>query len=165
MSQLTRVGIKVSQDRDKGAIANPPFLLQQPRSSSLSFPLLPISSLMLPPTPPQTTLFLFCAGNEIFFVTLYLNHSYRQSLDLPSFLPPSLLSSLPPLALKLLASLTWPQLLGMVTFPVCATKQVINCVQFWKASKLLNESDQEERWERVNGPAGKGRGKEAKKTK
>lgn len=41
--------------------------------------------------------------------------------------------------------LTWPQLLGAITLPICAAKQVINCVQFWKAAKVLVGVDLAER--------------------
>ena len=36
-----------------------------------------------------------------------------------------------------LRQLTWPQLLAILTGPVCFGKNVINCVQFWKASKIV----------------------------
>lgn len=52
--------------------------------------------------------------------------------------------------LKFVANLTWPQVVALVTFPVCAMKQAINCVQFWKASKVLVEADQVERWEKLH---------------
>ncbi|PKI83980.1 Pis1p [Malassezia vespertilionis] len=45
-------------------------------------------------------------------------------------------------------SLTWPQILGAVTLPICAMKQAINAVQFWKAAKRLAEIDCEERSQR-----------------
>lgn len=64
-------------------------------------------------------------------------------------LPTDLLALLPTPALKLAGNLTWPQLIALLSFPVCAMKQIINCVQFWKASKVLVESDQEERWEKL----------------
>jgi len=41
--------------------------------------------------------------------------------------------------------LTWPQLLGALTFPICAGKQIINGVQFWKAAKALCDMDDMER--------------------
>lgn len=52
-------------------------------------------------------------------------------------------------ALKVVANLTWPQVIAAISFPVCAMKQAINCVQFWKASKVLVEADQIERWEKL----------------
>ena len=67
---------------------------------------------------------------------------------LPTFLPYLSLSStdLPIFLVKIIEQITWPHVIGVLTFPVCAAKQGINCVQFWKASKLLTESDQEERF-------------------
>lgn len=44
-----------------------------------------------------------------------------------------------------LPNLTWPQLLGALTFPICAGKQIINGVQFWKAAKALCDMDIAER--------------------
>lgn len=43
------------------------------------------------------------------------------------------------------AHLTWPQAIAMLTFPVCATKNIINFVQLWKASKILVGVDLAER--------------------
>jgi len=43
-------------------------------------------------------------------------------------------------------AITLPQLIAVLTFPICAGKQIINLVQFWKASKSIVESDLEERW-------------------
>ena len=74
------------------------------------------------------TLFAFCAGNELFFVALYLmkwNHS--------------------PTELAMFGTWTWPQVLAIVTFPFCFTKNVINIVQLWKASKILVGVDLAER--------------------
>ncbi|GAA5966116.1 hypothetical protein JCM21900_004940 [Sporobolomyces salmonicolor] len=95
------------------------------------------------------TLFLFCAFNELFFVSLYVAHTYKTPLLSLQALPPFLLAylqTLPAPAIKTIATITWPQLLAVVTFPVMAGKQIINGVQFWKAAKVLVESDQEERW-------------------
>lgn len=92
-----------------------------------------------------------CAGNELFFVALYVMHAYTTPLGLDSLLrhlSPTILAHLPPPIFKALALLTWPQVVAAVTFPIMFVKQVINCVQFWKASKVLVESDQEERWEK-----------------
>jgi CDP-diacylglycerol--inositol 3-phosphatidyltransferase len=41
--------------------------------------------------------------------------------------------------------LTWPQVMGAVTFPIFLVKQVINGVQFWKAAKVLVGIDLAER--------------------
>ncbi|GAA5867562.1 hypothetical protein JCM8547_001220 [Rhodosporidiobolus lusitaniae] len=95
----------------------------------------------------STTLFIFCAFNELFFVSLYILHSYQKPL-----LSPSQLASLPAPLLSFLTSFplllktSWPHVVAAVTGPVMAGKQVINVVQFWKAAKLLNEQDLEERW-------------------
>lgn len=99
----------------------------------------------------QRTLFFFCAGNELFFVCLYLMDFYKQPLGLDPrpllFLVPAswkgswLLSFI----ITEVPRLSWPQILGAVTFPICAAKQVINCVQFWKAAKVLVGKDLEER--------------------
>lgn len=117
----------------------------------------------------STTLFLFCAGNELFFVALYLMHSYKTPLQLHLYLPlllstlasvshtithylPMLplveptLKHIPSLAINAAEKVTWPMLIALITLPVCAAKQGINCVQFWKASKCLTEIDQEERY-------------------
>lgn len=37
-----------------------------------------------------------------------------------------------------LRQLTWPQVLAILTGPVCFGKNIINCVQFWKASKIVS---------------------------
>ncbi|BEJ10848.1 hypothetical protein CspHIS471_0102700 [Cutaneotrichosporon sp. HIS471] len=66
----------------------------------------------------KVTLFTFCFGNELFFVALYLM----------AFIDTPISDSI---------WLTWPQLLAILNFPIMFGKQVINCVQFWKASKIL----------------------------
>lgn len=100
-------------------------------------------------------LFLFCACNEIFFVCLYLMDFYKQplGLDLLAFVPHSVAEALPLHkgsalyhALHVyLPTLTWPQILGALTLPVCIGKQIINGVQFWKAAKVLVDLDLEDR--------------------
>ncbi|KAK4686166.1 CDP-diacylglycerol--inositol 3-phosphatidyltransferase, partial [Tremellales sp. Uapishka_1] len=99
------------------------------------------------------TLFLFCFFNECFFVCLYLNAFWTTPLFSASSPIVSILSSRigeisPKLAAHFvwaLRSLTWPALVGGVTFPVMAGKQIINVVQFWKASKILVGVDLAER--------------------
>ncbi|WFD42546.1 CDP-diacylglycerol--inositol 3-phosphatidyltransferase [Malassezia psittaci] len=103
-------------------------------------------------------LFLFCAFNEIFFVCLYLMDFYKRplGLDVTKLLPNALLAVLPmhkgtPLYHALhvyIPTLTWPQILGAITFPVCLGKQVINAVQFWKAAKVLVDLDLQDRSKR-----------------
>jgi len=80
------------------------------------------------------TLFLICAGNELFFVALYLAHWVSTPISLPSSV-----------SLPLLEGLTWPELIALVCFPVSAMKNIINMVQLWKASKILVGVDLVER--------------------
>jgi CDP-diacylglycerol--inositol 3-phosphatidyltransferase len=44
-----------------------------------------------------------------------------------------------------LESLTWPELIALVCFPISALKNIINVVQLWKASKILVGVDLAER--------------------
>ncbi|GAA5992397.1 hypothetical protein JCM11641_002730 [Rhodosporidiobolus odoratus] len=96
----------------------------------------------------SNTLFLFCAFNELFFVSLYVLHAYSKPL-----LSPSQLASLPPSVLHVLTSFpfllrtSWPHVVAGITAPVMIGKQIINVVQFWKAAKVLNDQDLEERYE------------------
>jgi len=104
----------------------------------------------------SNTLFLFCAGNELFFVCLYLAHWYDQPLlkgtsyYKGSTAPPTFASSTSRTTggtmTRTAHAITLPQLIAVLTFPICAGKQIINLVQFWKASKSIVESDLEERW-------------------
>jgi CDP-diacylglycerol--inositol 3-phosphatidyltransferase len=48
-------------------------------------------------------------------------------------------------SLPLLESLTWPELVALVCFPISALKNIINVVQLWKASKILVGVDLAER--------------------
>ncbi len=113
------------------------------------------------PPPIQRTLFVFCAGNEIFFVCLYLMAFYTRPLGIdPAWVLAPLgranVASIQATAvlhpfsneaalLRLIKGLTWPQLLGALTFPICAVKQLINAIQFWKAAKALAELDAADR--------------------
>ncbi|KAF9150858.1 CDP-diacylglycerol-inositol 3-phosphatidyltransferase [Linnemannia schmuckeri] len=72
----------------------------------------------------NNVLFAFCFANELFFVILYLLSFNFQS------------STFGKVVLYSLAALTGP---------VCAGKQIINCIQFANASKSLAEIDLEER--------------------
>lgn len=81
-----------------------------------------------------TTLFLICAGNELFFVSLYLTHWVSTPISLP------IATSLP-----WLEGLSWPELIALVCFPISALKNIINIVQLWKASKILVGVDLVER--------------------
>ncbi|GAA98284.1 uncharacterized protein L969DRAFT_102063 [Mixia osmundae IAM 14324] len=97
------------------------------------------------------TLFFFCAGNELFFVCLYLMKWYHQAIGIRSpliysHLPVAILKIVPPTYWSALERLTWPQLVAAITFPICLAKQIINCVQLFKASIQLAEIDREERF-------------------
>ncbi|KAG7535955.1 hypothetical protein FFLO_03553 [Filobasidium floriforme] len=111
------------------------------------------------------TLFFVCFANELFYVCLYLNKFYTTPL-LPTswidwlihtFLGTTaahpekawrLIHAFPGwtnLIVWFLRQLTWPQILAAVTGPICFLKNVINVVQFWKASKILVGLDLHER--------------------
>jgi len=90
-----------------------------------------------------TTLFLICAGNELFFVALYLAHWVTTPISL------SISTSLP-----FLESLTWPELIALICFPVSALKNIVNVVQRWKASKILVGVDLAERAKARGGTKG-----------
>ncbi|CAE6336268.1 unnamed protein product [Rhizoctonia solani] len=95
----------------------------------------------------STTLFVFCACNELFFVALYLisfgpykpvGGPFTAISDLlltfqPSGAPIPALDS----AAQFFANLSWPDLLALISFPISFAKNVINVVQLWKASKML----------------------------
>ncbi|ORZ16696.1 CDP-alcohol phosphatidyltransferase-domain-containing protein [Lobosporangium transversale] len=72
----------------------------------------------------NNVLFAFCFANELFFVVLYLLSFGFQT------------STLGKIVLYTLAALTGP---------VCAGKQIINCIQFANAAKNLAQIDIEER--------------------
>lgn len=115
----------------------------------------------------QTVLFLFCALNELFFISLYLL-SFSSPLLSPSLLitngvaistqpgspaspAPSTLFLNPWSAGALEAARankldsTVPWLLAGLSAPVCAGKQIINVLQLVKASRWLAEGDVEMR--------------------
>lgn len=81
------------------------------------------------------TLFLICAGNELFFVALYLMKWVHTPIDLGVY-------STYPLSLT---DITYPQAMAIISFPICFTKNIINLVQLWKASKILVGVDLAER--------------------
>lgn len=68
-----------------------------------------------------------------------------------SFLPPTIRHAIPLNVWYYIGRITWPQVIAVVSFPICFGKQVISCVQFWKAAKHLTEADREERWEKKFG--------------
>ncbi|KAH7923874.1 CDP-diacylglycerol--inositol 3-phosphatidyltransferase [Leucogyrophana mollusca] len=78
------------------------------------------------------TLFFMCAGNELFFVSLYLVKSINSPIGLGVYS-------------HYLAGLTYPELIAYLSFPVCLGKNIINLVQLWKASKILVGVDLAER--------------------
>ncbi|RSH85073.1 CDP-diacylglycerol-inositol 3-phosphatidyltransferase [Apiotrichum porosum] len=86
------------------------------------------------------TLFMFCFCNELFFVCMYLNAFIQtpiSSVVLPELVVKTGLDKIAPCLLRGAANLTWPQFVAALNFPLCAGKQIINVVQFWKASKIL----------------------------
>ena len=91
------------------------------------------------------TLFVFCFANETFFVCLYLNKYWSKPLQHSLNIPDAWLDALVQVSPELfkwtswlIKNVTWPQLVGAITFPICAGKQMINVVQFWKASKIVS---------------------------
>lgn len=78
----------------------------------------------------QRTLFFVCAGNELFFVSLYLIKWVSTPIGFTGYY---------------VEELTWPQLTALCTFPIFALKNIINIVQLWKASKILVGVDLSER--------------------
>ncbi|KAE9399263.1 CDP-diacylglycerol-inositol 3-phosphatidyltransferase [Gymnopus androsaceus JB14] len=85
------------------------------------------------------TLFLVCAGNELFFVALYV--AKWTSTPVPVDL------SWVPYFGHLLATLTYAEAVAGLSAPVCILKNIINVVQLWKASKILVGVDLAERAE------------------
>ena len=75
-------------------------------------------------------MFIVCAGNEAFFVALYLMKWIRTPIGLSH---------------PYLVELTWPQLAAFICFWVSLFKNIVNVVQLWKASKILVGVDLVER--------------------
>jgi CDP-diacylglycerol--inositol 3-phosphatidyltransferase len=69
-------------------------------------------------------LFLICAGNELFFVALYLMKWVHTPIARQSSSP-------------YLSTITYPFAMAVISFPIFFLKNVINMVQLWKASKIL----------------------------
>jgi CDP-diacylglycerol--inositol 3-phosphatidyltransferase len=44
-----------------------------------------------------------------------------------------------------MVDVTYPQIMALISFPICFTKNIINLVQLWKASKILVGVDLAER--------------------
>ncbi|KAJ7273651.1 CDP-alcohol phosphatidyltransferase-domain-containing protein [Mycena haematopus] len=80
----------------------------------------------------KITLFVVCAANELFFVSLYL---MKWTASPVGFLE----------SVSWASGLTYAQLFALCTFPWCSLKNVINIVQLWKASKILVGVDIAER--------------------
>ncbi|ORY05959.1 CDP-diacylglycerol--inositol 3-phosphatidyltransferase [Basidiobolus meristosporus CBS 931.73] len=74
-------------------------------------------------------LFSFCAGNELFFIFLYILAFYTG----------------PEVFNVAGVSVSLIHILAFLTFPICAIKQIINCIQFGGAAKTLAKIDLEER--------------------
>lgn len=72
-------------------------------------------------------------------------------VPLMQMLPMAVRDSVPLIFWVTLQQLTWPQLVAAITLPVCAVKQIINMVQFWKAANHLCDSDREERYAKQHG--------------
>ncbi|KAF9264806.1 phosphatidylinositol synthase [Marasmius fiardii PR-910] len=83
------------------------------------------------------TLFLICAGNELFFVALYLVKWTSTPLPVDF--------TVVPVVGNWLRGLTYAQVLALLCLPICVLKNVINLVQLWKASKILVGVDLAER--------------------
>lgn len=86
----------------------------------------------------QRTLFVVCAGNELFYIALYLMKWVHVPLS-ESF------GITADGAVGYIVSFTWPQLMALVFGPICALKNFVNAVQLWKASKVLVGVDLAER--------------------
>ncbi|KAJ3758473.1 CDP-diacylglycerol-inositol 3-phosphatidyltransferase [Lentinula raphanica] len=97
------------------------------------------------------TLFLVCAGNELFFVALYV----AKWTTAPVPVDLSWISL--PYVGHFLANLTYAEAVACLTGPVCLLKNIINVVQLWKASKILVGVDLAERAEARRIKAERGR--------
>jgi CDP-diacylglycerol--inositol 3-phosphatidyltransferase len=95
---------------------------------------------------PQPVLFTMCAGNELFFVALYLikwdNTPLYTLLPYSVVTSPVFVENFPP-ALK---HFTAAQLIAALTLPISVGKNIINIVQAWKASKVLVGVDLRDRY-------------------
>jgi CDP-diacylglycerol--inositol 3-phosphatidyltransferase len=96
----------------------------------------------------NVVLFLFCACNELFFVSIYLL-SFPPPPNSPPRLGMNKLSRISPANLFLGyirgMPLSYPYLLAFITFPICAFKNWINVIQMINAAKALAEVDKEDR--------------------
>jgi len=100
----------------------------------------------------STTLFLMCFGNELFFVALYLMKWVHTPIALFAFLSthPVITDITWPINIApYIGEITWPMLVAIFCFPISLTKNIINMVQLWKASKILVGVDLAERADRA----------------
>jgi len=72
------------------------------------------------------TLFVMCAGNELFFVGLYLMKWVHTPLSTSLGMDVGYLSGW-----------TWAETMAAFCLPICTVKNIVNVVQLWKASKIL----------------------------
>eukprot|EP00160_Parvularia_atlantis_P017343 Unigene5923_Nuclearia_a/m.18137 Unigene5923_Nuclearia_a/g.18137 ORF Unigene5923_Nuclearia_a/g.18137 Unigene5923_Nuclearia_a/m.18137 type:complete len:133 (-) Unigene5923_Nuclearia_a:66-464(-) len=92
----------------------------------------------------RLVLFLMCAGNELFFVMLYVIYHFEG----PTL---ALGDGLPTVSLLLVITL--------LSFPVFAGKQVLSVIQMYGAAQALTEHDQQTRRSaRATAAAGNGKG-------
>ncbi|KAF7336724.1 CDP-diacylglycerol--inositol 3-phosphatidyltransferase [Mycena venus] len=80
----------------------------------------------------KVVLFVVCAGNECFYISLYLMKWTATPIDLPSLMPWA-------------SGWTYAEMFAACTSPVWALKNVFNVIQLWKASKILVGVDIAER--------------------
>ncbi|KAF9053559.1 CDP-diacylglycerol-inositol 3-phosphatidyltransferase [Hymenopellis radicata] len=83
----------------------------------------------------RRTLFFVCAGNELFFVALYLAKWWSSPIELLSG----------PGIPEFIAGTSWAGAVAWCSSPIFFLKNVINIVQLWKASKILVGVDLAER--------------------
>ncbi|KAI0093961.1 phosphatidylinositol synthase [Irpex rosettiformis] len=81
-----------------------------------------------------TTLFIVCAGNELFYVALYLMEWVHTPMTSSFGLEPNFITNR-----------TWAELMACICLPICVFKNSINLIQLWKASKILVGVDLAER--------------------
>lgn len=77
-----------------------------------------------------------CAGNELFYVALYLMKWVHTPLSVT-------LGA----GYGILGDLTWPTVIWYICMPIWFLKNAVNFVQLWKASKILVGVDLAERAE------------------
>jgi len=93
----------------------------------------------------RTVLFWMCAGNELFFIALFIISRDKGPLVIPQL------------------NIHAFEILALVSFPVCFLKQVINVIQFKNAANHLVSIDVAER-KNKKGESGKGQATPNKKS-